>query len=376
MRCVLLALVLFSVPAFAVDTSIRVLGVYPSNATIDPAYMRERLANIVPTWTGSNLHISSATTVEVLNNNVAVPVTLPGWPASLEEASKWAASEPAITQVRAANAADVIILFLPIPKQPPSYTCGVTQQFWHDGLFNPDQSTGLDLNHRSDGYVSVVGLGCHLRAAVHEFGHLLGGAHVGGLNGLYPDSHEYLYYKCNTVGTEPRCKYVTGALTEEVECPNVDLPCSFNLWFSRNVTSGGIKMGDGSHQNVVAMNKTARSAANFWVSSVPIILNPPISVSGQVTQQCSGGRTYHRLSWIPDSATNVTVSGYEVWYRQPANSTDALRYSNFVAAPGTYVDGSNSGSDSRLWVKTCTSGYGCSALSSQSYLASFLCTNW
>ena len=109
----LLAAILFlcSNSAFAIDTAIRVLGVYAQGSTVGVDYMRNHLNQIRDTWNNTGLSGSSGISVEILNGGTAVPTNLPGMPTSNISIADWAFSQPGLTSVRNAWAADVVILF-------------------------------------------------------------------------------------------------------------------------------------------------------------------------------------------------------------------------------------------------------------------------
>ena len=181
-----LLLVLFSTVVHAQqETSIRILGAYPSHISQSASAMSQHLQAIASSWTDSGLPSVSATSITLLNNGVAVPVNYPGMPGTATGTANQAWSVAAIQSLRASWQADVIILFT------NHSGCGATAVDWTNGNFvqNPQ---GLDLRYRGTRYISVVNPFCDTWVSAHEFGHLAGGGHAAPGGGLYSDSRAYV----------------------------------------------------------------------------------------------------------------------------------------------------------------------------------------
>jgi hypothetical protein len=269
MRLLVAILIFCSNSAFAIDTSIRVLGVYPQGASINAQYMRDQLNGISSSWNGTGLNGSSGISVEILNGANAVPASLPGMPTANVSISSWAPSQSDIVSLRNAWSADVVILFSPY-TDPNS--CGATQTGFTNGNFIPD-AQGMDLSYRNSAYDSV---GCDTTTGAHEFGHLSGAGHRTDGDRLYSDSRAYsvLYYD-PTFGLNYEASTTMG---HPVECPSVGgIFCWFMFEYSK---SGGY--GNGAHQNARTLGLLAKSLANYISTPTPPapILNPPINVTG------------------------------------------------------------------------------------------------
>lgn len=372
-RILVILVLLFSVrSADALDTTIRVLGVYPSGTAIGMGYMQSQLSTLRQAWLNTGMPTSSGISIEIVNGETPIPVDLPGRPSTFQDLVTWANSQPGVVNARNAWAADVVILFSELMPDPTTRTCGTAQFAWINGNFVADPAAqGMDLRFRNQWYVAVVGQSCVPHAAAHEFGHLLGGGHEGSQANerLYPDSRAYSTISCRMIRGEPFCTQDTDVLGTPSECPRVGVDiCRFNTRYSRNVPGEG----DGAHQNARTFNQTAISVANYIAAPTAPepILNPPINVHGFLIAACDQGWTRHQAHWSPDPRTNVPVTTYEIWGSQPDGSPLTFGWS--VPVFQTFSDVFVIGADVRIFVKACTATR-CSDLSVTNYLAQFVC---
>lgn len=362
MRWVILVIgLVFTHISYGLETTIRILGVYPSHQSLAQADMTAHLQMIASAWNNSNLPTYSGVTVQLLNNAVAVPINYP-W----VESTTFATVEEVYTQpqqatfaaMRAAWQADVIVLYI----NATSGGCGASSTYWHDanGAFVPG-GNGLDLRFRNSAYISVAIPQCHELVSPHEIGHLLGGGHYL-TPGLYQDSRA----STHTVGLPyPPYTLVYGSIMSDPE----DGILLRAYYYSQDFPGHG----DANHNNVRAISTTASSVANYYeYPSVPPVLNPPINLYGFMTG-CQDGWTGHDVFWQNHPATNVPVTHFEVWKSQPIGSANVYGWTVYVPYTPAWVIGA----DGRMRVKAC-SGYVCSAISTSFYdvTLSPACNNW
>ena len=81
-RLLLLLALLYANLGHAQETTIRILGVYPSQLSMVQADMTAQLQAIATAWNDSGLPGESVTTVQLLNSATAVPVSYPNLPGS------------------------------------------------------------------------------------------------------------------------------------------------------------------------------------------------------------------------------------------------------------------------------------------------------
>jgi hypothetical protein len=365
MRLLVAILFFCSSSALAIDTSIRVLGVYPQGASIDGQYMRDQLTMISSAWNATALAASSGIAVEVLNGSNPVSAVLAGMPTTNVPISSWAPSHPNLVSVRSSWSADVIVLFSPY-FDPGS--CGATQAGFANGNFVAD-AQGMDLTYANYSYVSVVSPGCDPTTAAHEFGHLFGAGHRTDGSRLYEDARAYSLKYTQYYDQWGYSYEVSSTMGHPVECPSMGGSfCAFMAGYSRS----GV-FGDGAHQNARTLNLLAKSLANYiGTPTQPApVLYPPINVHGYLINACDEyGWTRHQAHWNDDPRTNIAVSGYEVWFSQAPGQPYAFGW--WVPFIQKFSDVYVIGADSDIRVNACTTSQ-CSALSASSYLAQWSC---
>ena len=358
-RLLLLLALLYANLGHAQETTIRILGVYPSQLSMVQADMTAQLQAIATAWNDSGLPGESVTTVQLLNSATAVPVSYPNLPGSNWDTAPVAYQNPALTALRNSYQADVIILFTNYADH-----CGVTNHAWVNGNFLPT-TQGMDLRYRNSWYISVVTpTNCPTWVAPHEFGHLLGGGHAVTGDRLYSDSRAYLIYLTINIDPYGQIQLLYGTALVDPPSDATGVVDNFRL-YSRS--SDGF--GDDDHENVRTLKTTARSAANYYeYPTAPQVLNPPINVIGYNLGCYDNYYTRHDLYWQNDPATNVPISHYEIWYEQPIGNPYVYGWTTYSAYTPSYV----SGATARDRVKAC-SGQTCSAMSSYFYDAAPTC---
>lgn len=354
-RALSLLLLLYGTAGFGQETTIRILGTYPSGLSLSASRMTQQLQAIATSWNNSGLPGASVTTVQLLNQAVAVPVIYPGLPGTNDNIAATAYLEPSIKALRDAWKTDVIVVFT-----DRNDFCGVTYTQWDNSNFVAN-TQGLDLRYRNKWYISAVNPACYVNVAPHEFGHVLGGGHFVTGGRLYSDARAWRFF---VPGPFPLVFWYGTALYDPGDAPTPPVVIPL-LEYSRN--SAG--RGDATHQNVRTLSITARSVANFYeYPNVPPVLNPPINLYG-INLGCSDGvYTRHDLYWSDDPATNVPINFYEVWKSQPVGQPFIYGWTVFGPSSQSYV----SGATARARVNAC-SGSTCSALSQTYYDANPVC---
>lgn len=361
-RVLVLVLFLCGSTAFAQESTIRILGAYPSHLNLSAPRMTAGLRAIEIAWNSSGLPAAAVTTVQTLNQAVALPVSYPGLPATNNDIGAQAYQQASIQALRRAWRADVIVLF-----SDRTDNCGVAVRRWYDGNFVPG-AQGLDLRYRHEHYIGVVSvLNCPDVVAAHEFGHLLGGGHAVTQGRLYPDARAWKWFQLFYFPGNPLPFYLphATALYDSTDAPEPPIVIR-HVEYSRN--SAG--RGDAGHQNVRTLSMTARSVANFYEypTNEPPILNPPINLYGIDLGCVDGVNTRHDLYWSDDPATNVPVDRYEVWKSQPIGQPFVFGWTVYGPFSQSYV----SGATARARANAC-SGATCSALSQTYYDAAPAC---
>lgn len=375
-RIILGILLLIALPAtsLALDTTIRVLAVHPSNhATAqDLAASFDHMVWLREAWLDSDLDITSNVTVTLINGGSSVPlgISLTGGVSTQLNSAKTKIEQSSIANT---YGADVVLVF----SRNTTGACGkALQPHWiidqaGGGSFVALPPNGLDLrgavNGAGNGYVAIVDLSCDVNLGAHEFGHLLGGGHVGGgVNPhpyLNPDSHAYAGFI--DLGQWGGFLYFRTALSNENEC--IVAGCSFLRFYSDNLPN----RGDFDHRNVRTFDQTALSVANYRTGSPPPpVLKAPVNVSGYQVAACNPPPwTEHFVTWQEGGST-APVEWFEVWYSQPDGWPYVYGWSRIFENSPVFVTGAHS----RIKVRTCNSSV-CTVLSSSSYLATSNCSS-
>jgi hypothetical protein len=84
----ILLLLHWSGASFAIETTIRVLGVIPSQVTGQVTYMQAQLEYLRQSWINTQMPTSSGISVEILNGGTPVSAALPGLPAVIETSAR------------------------------------------------------------------------------------------------------------------------------------------------------------------------------------------------------------------------------------------------------------------------------------------------
>lgn len=347
--------------AQAQETTVRIVGAYPSHISQSPARMTQHLQAIATAWNSSGLPGASATTVTLLNGAVALPVSYPGLPPTVDGTAAQAYSVQAIRSLRAAWQADVVVLFT---DHSP---CGATRTGFLNGNFQPD-AQGLDLRDRHENYVNVVVSACPSWVAAHEFGHLGGGGHVSTGPSLYSDSRAYI------IAVEVNPQFPLNVIVRGTAlADDADLGGGSGFMLNNELTYSRNELGFGAPEmnNRRALAMTARSLANYYeYPSNPPVLYPPINLIGYNLGCVNAVETRHDLYWQDDPATTANVTSYEVWKSQPVGQPFVYGWTVYAPFSQSFV----SGAVARARVNAC-SGTTCSALSSSFYDAGLSC-NW
>jgi hypothetical protein len=369
------------------DNTIRVLGIYPTGSTISTAYMSDQLNGISQAWNATALTLASGgVAIELVNGGQPVPVSLTGLPRTIAAVYNWAFNDSAITAQRNFWSADVVVLFVPFVS---GTTCGGSGSWWSSTHVFIGNSQGLDLRGQNNAYHAVIGNACPLNATAHEFGHMLGGGHrlddADGTNlRFYPDSRAFMFLQhiyipewgIDIYYEESTALGTAGSFTASnvfvPECPVSTSFCVFDNIYS---SIGGL--GDSGHNNARTLSQTARSVANYVTSPSPPtpVLNPPINVTGFVTEICDSygyGGTSHLIFWNDDPQTNVPISFYIMWGSQPPGLPYQFGWT--ITSPQRFSPAWVWGADALAKLSACSTTQ-CSALSSSSYLAKWLCGN-
>jgi hypothetical protein len=388
-RLIIALLLVFSYPVVALDSTIRVLAAFPSHLTEDPVHTASQLAGIVAAWENTSLAANSTggITIEIINFGIAEAVALPGMPGTILGIAQWAYVQPDMIAKRNMWSADVVVLFVPLASVAGT-DCGRAPLGWSNDNFSAGAigadatyafANGLDLYSQNLKYVAVVGSPCQDNAASHEFGHVLGGQHnyFGTYApGLYPDSRAFQdvrYFSWPEYGINVSWEESTALGTPPnpsegiLGCPELTAWCAFTQIYSHPGY-----WGDDNHDNARALAETAQSVANYRHDSSPpgSVLNPPINVSGFVIDPCWSGWTGHFVAWDDNPQTNVPVVAYNLWGEAPPGTP--IQYGWSIPAPQKYSGLWNNPFDVRVKMAACSATQ-CSALSSSSYYAPYLC---
>lgn len=352
---VFMAALLLPASLLAQETTIRILGAYPSHLSLSSSQMSAHLQAVATTWNDSGLPGSAITTVQLLNGAVAVPVSYPTLPSTPGNTSEQAHTQASIQSLRHAWQADVIILFTNHTER-----CGAMATEWYNDNFSAN-AQGLDLRYRHQWYIPVVNPSCETWVSPHEFGHAGGGGHAITGGRLYPDSRAWINFL--NIPEYSLLTYIGTALADLSDRQFGDYPLVNLLEYSRAGSHG-----DG-HDNARTLSMTARSLANFYeYPPTPPVLNPPINLTGVNFGCVNGVETRHDLYWSNDPGTTAEITHYEIWKSQPVGNPFVYGWTVYSAYTQSYV----SGATARARVNAC-SGAQCSALSASYYDATLAC---
>lgn len=326
--------------------------------------------------------------------------------------------------IRDRKAADVIIAFTeaidsdpeeeenpngePDPSRP---ICGFApQDNWappggEGGVFVDPDLDGLDLRGRDDEpgspgyYVALVAAGTDCLnewTTAHEFGHLFGAGHYDVPPHLSPDSDPWLFSDSRARGHKMRRNPLVGRVTAVAEvfpsfCEETPQGCIHDAKYSALAVE--------DRNNVRAINKTARSVANY-MRGVPEDVTaeicddgidnngdnltdaedpdctdgdesgpppsppstcdstvPPINVYGYLVRACADpefpGWSHYRIDWQHPCPSEVDY--YELWFSQP----DGVDYDPGWIIFRSQTDALVDGAEARMRIKSCGSS-GCS----------------
>lgn len=336
------------------DTTIKVLGIYPSHMSLNASQMTSHLQQIPSNWNAAGLPAAAVTTIGLLNGAVAVPISYPGIPATVNATADQARYATEVRNIRQAWQADVVVLFT---SAGPN--CGASAVGWLDGNFVP--TSGLDLRFRQDAYLSVVNPLCQPVDTAHEFGHLGGGGHATTGGRLYSDSRAFMQFV--QIPQTGQSWWKGTPLLDPSDAYPINQRIS---GYSRNQSGAG----DATHNNTRTLTMTARSLANYFIppTSDPV-LYPPINLHGFNLGCVPNGFTRHDLYWSDNPASTITATHYEVWKSQPVGQPFIYGWTEY--AP--YSPSEVSGATARARVNAC-SGANCTTLSTTYYDAAPTCS--
>jgi Metallo-peptidase family M12B Reprolysin-like len=374
MRLIIAMLLLCAQPAIA-DTVIRVLGVVRQGSSVDGQKMLTQLTTLRDTWNNSGLSASSTggITIQLVNENSPALVILPSLPSS-GDIAQWAQNQGAMVAKRNENNADIVVFFVPGAQ---AY-CGVVPQVsgWSRSRQFVAGSGGLDLRFAEDFWLAVVAptpSDCPDQIAAHEVGHLLGAGHVNVSSSMYPDSQAWSeYFSFEIFGTLIQFGLST-AVADPLDCaPPLGVnDCTFMSQYSRPEPF----VGNTTHNNTRTLGIVAESVANYRQGIPFVVLNPPVNVSGYLIEiNCNWIPPYsgHIVTWQDDPQTNVPVTGYDIWYSQPAGFP--FQYAWSIPYSQKYTPAYVWGANAAFRVSACSTTQ-CSGQSLSSYLAISFCSN-
>lgn len=273
---------IFSFPALAQDTDIRVLGLYLSPIE-DFNDAKQALATIPSAWNNTSVGGLTPTSITLVNGGNPLPLySVPsGLSANATIQNLYISGE--LNQARMFHAADVVVVFVgPIMALGFMGVCGIAPNpNWISdlglGTFIPTSSGLLDLRGASNAYIAAVSTdsaSCDNRAdvAAHEFGHLLGAGHYkddrsDGHSWLFTDSHASFrviydpvfgifpatinFTVMGNIGLSDDCNAATTGWS--------NLPCQVDVRYS----TGASPFGSSTRNNRGALRATGRSVANY-----------------------------------------------------------------------------------------------------------------
>jgi hypothetical protein len=245
----------------AQDTTVRILIVYDS--LVVESRVTAQVNFLINTWNKTDLSTTTPTTVTIANNGNPLKYSgvLSGTPAQqLQELKQFVEKAPSL---RALHSADLVIGFsTTIQGDPGEILCGkAPQEFWNgiDPSFSDPDGDGLDLRGQADYYLAIVATSslCNedVYHAAHEMGHLFGGYHFDPPHlGLYENSRAYgkkiAVFNSNKGYVSALGSGITSVCEGVHDCLRLQKYSNPN-W------------GDALHHNSEAINRTARSVANY-----------------------------------------------------------------------------------------------------------------
>jgi len=288
-------------PVFAIDNKIRVLGVIPTSVPSSAiGHITNHMQAIANIWNGSIR--TTGVTIELVNAGLPVPLLLPlaGTTPQILALAIPAVNTvlPGATQsLRDQNYADIVIVFY----DGTSDFCGQadTGAWWGPGsTFVGTGTNNLDLRSQETSAVAVVNIACPTYISAHETGHLLGGGHfyaTAPSPALNDDSKgvvisDFVEIMGSTYGVHAR-----SSVTNSDSCDSQNpLPCVVDPAYSALL----------GFSNMKAFDQTALSVANYRTEPPPLVLVPPIQVSGYLVGHCAPPPfSMHNMSWEEGGST-------------------------------------------------------------------------
>ena len=352
-----LLLMLSSLNAWSLDSEIKILPVYASNAGSGAWIAKQKTAlNYFETvWQNSNVVVP----VNILNNQNSLPLNSSLFGSSVQQHQQ-AESLQSLIDLRNNHGADLVVVF----TTGVSDACGIAPtEYWINSsvptTFIPN-SSGVDLRAKEVGYIALVDIACGLDVTAHELGHLFGAGHVIAAGGSHPylfdDSHADAQFINLPPPLSILINYRTIVSDTDAECVNQTFPCEVLQNFSTRT----------DHDNKKAVQTTALSVANY--RQTPLILVPPDNIFGFLVASCSPPPWDHHRMFLSEGGSNVAIDHFEIFYSQPPTGSYVYGWSKSNEWSDVYVVGA----DSSMKVRACTTSL-CSNLSSGSYLANWGC---